>query len=239
MAYKADYPLGTVNIGNNLLSGPVPILIFKPGYSYSNNYNVVDYLTELWLQGNPWDGPCAALCEVNTVPPGQMDKTKFTTAREWTWKCRALGVDAHKLLPDNKYSVSAEGSCNLKASSCGEGQLYVKSRTVADPDCVRCPVHTFQPKSDHKETECYNQPTCGPAFSISKDNDDLRTQNRSCNACDTGTYQAERKHRLTECIAQPNCTVGQYITEDFKSARRVCKACPPGEYQNQEIHHKQ
>ena len=90
MAYETKYPLANLNVGDNNLTGSVPIRLAA---DVVLDIPIVKYLQELWLQGNPWDGPCAALCEVNVVPEGDMDDAKRATMQEWGQKCRAFGAD--------------------------------------------------------------------------------------------------------------------------------------------------
>lgn len=229
LAYFRNYPFTALNVGDNHLSGPLPTHMTIRDVTFK----LVDFFSELWLQGNDWNGgPCVALCGANTGP---MDDTKRTSSKIWANKCLE-DTDSHKDLLDSEYSIDELGRCTFKSPTCANANKYVASRSIVNSDCRRCPVHTFQPKSDHKETVCYNQPTCNPGQAISKDNDDLRAETRTCNACATNTYQSAEKHRLTECIAQPFCTPGQYITEDSKTARRVCTACPAGHFQELSNH---
>lgn len=255
--------LETLNVGDNLLTGPV-------------ERRFLEYFTELWLQGNPWDGPCAALCGVN-VGDGDLDSVKRATLKTWTEKCRVSveestwsgsgqfesdgesigsgwGYDADwrtnwkdpeqfGIEGDDSYAgdaqtesyfIDASQRCILKADTCSSGQLYVARRTVIDPDCKRCPANTFQRQTQHTETSCNPHPTCGIGERISVDDDDSRTENRTCFGCATHMYQSATDHRLTECIDQPTCGAGQKITgtDGTVDQRRICVPCPPGFYQN-------
>lgn len=243
------YSLSVLNLGDNLLTETLPDAIgshlpFTP-----------EHFTELWIQGNPWNGPCAALCGHTS---GTLGITKRATMKQWVEKCRVSVLEStssqlEKLVSQwfidageigsGLYSGPGDSSvvprttrdkCTRKPLTCGKAHSYTKRRTVIDPACTRCPLHTFQSKSEHTEYTCSSQPMCGPGESISPDNEDLRVESRICNACDIDTYQSETKHRLTECIAQPFCTTGQKITgsDDTVDSRRVCEACPLGFYQD-------
>lgn len=253
--------LETLRVGNNLLTGPI----------YRYLYEYLEYFTELWLQGNPWDGPCAALCGVNV---GDLDSVKRATAKTWTEKCRVsveestwsgsgqfesdgesigwvyrvYGEDWRTNWKDPEegrygnhglsYFIDASQRCIFKADTCSSGQLYVARQTVIDPDCKRCPVNTFQNQTQHNETSCYPHPTCGIGERISVDDDDSRTENRTCFGCATHMYQSATDHRLTECIDQPTCDAGQKITgtDGTVDQRRICVPCPPGFYQSKSNH---
>eukprot|EP00729_Bicosta_minor_P030429 gene30429-32374_t len=207
MGFYANSPLASLNLGDNLLSGPVPIHYRNDNYG---NYKLTDHFSELWLLGNNWDGgPCVALC--GGINAGSLDDAKRASTKIWAQKCLE-DTDSHKGLADSAYSVDELGRCSFKSQNCSKATYYVERRTIVDPDCKRCPVHTFQPSSSHTETECDVQPTCGAGQFISKDDDDLRTERRSCAACATNTYQSSDEHRLTECIDQPTCAAGQKIT---------------------------
>eukprot|EP00729_Bicosta_minor_P027388 gene27388-16775_t len=228
MGIYTRYPLTSLSLGDNLLSGPVPTYHTMHGKAWK----LTNYFSELWLLGNNWDGgPCVALC--GGINVGALDDAKRASSEIWANKCLE-DTDSHKGLNESTYSIDELGRCSFKSSNCTEATYYVERRTIVDPDCKRCPVNTFQPSSSHTETECANQPTCGAGQSISKDDDDLRTEPRSCAACATNTYQSSEEHRLTECIAQPTCGAGQKITgtDSTVDQRRICVPCPPGFYQN-------
>lgn len=236
LAYYRNYKLAALNIGNNLLSGPVPTHhTFEDGTYVGKTFKLTDRFSELWLVGNNWDGgPCVALC--GGINAGALDDAKRASVKIWANKCLE-DTDSHKDLVNSTYSVDELGRCSFK-SNCSKATYYVERRTIVDPDCKRCPVHTYQSNSSHTETECANQPTCGAGQSISKDDDDLRTERRSCAACATNTYQSSDEHRLTDCIDQPTCDAGQKITgtDGTVDQRRICVPCPPGFYQNKSSH---
>eukprot|EP00729_Bicosta_minor_P009098 gene9098-5932_t len=249
-AYKGCMPLVNLDVSDNLLSGPIRTHFTK--YKGETPTKLTSVFTNLWLLGNNWDdAPCVGLCgEFNT---GTMTDGKRALTKTWANKCMAR-TDLHDGLPASGEYVDEMGRCSFKSATCGRGNLYNPLRSILNPDCKRCPVHTYQPKSGHTETECYPQPSCDRGQFISKDKDDLRIAARTCTACPDNTYQSEQEHRLTGCInqptcstdpsgaksatcfAQPTCAVGQRISTDSASSRRACIACPAGQYQDQPNH---
>lgn len=94
MAIYTDYPFSMLNVGDNLFSGVAPY-----SYTFSDgSFRILtDHFTELWLQGNPWDGgPCVALCGANTGP---MDAAKRASSKKWAAKCLAEDADTYDDLP--------------------------------------------------------------------------------------------------------------------------------------------
>lgn len=221
-----------LNVGDNLLSGTMPSFYTLDGA----RYRLPDYFTELWLQGNPWDGgPCVALCGANTGP---MDAAKRASSKEWAGKCLAEDADTYDDLPATGFTVDALGRCTYKSAKCGEGQRYVTRRTVVDPDCTRCPINTYHddPDAGHEETECKPQITCNAGEKIVGDEQDLRTVKRECEPCTTGKYQSASNHRSTVCLDQTTCGAGQEIDADTTTARRKCTTCLAGKYQTATDH---
>lgn len=199
-------------------------------------WRLTDQFTELWLQGNPWDGgPCVALCGANTGP---MDAAKRASSKKWAAECLAEDADAYDNLPATGFTVDALGLCTYKSAKCGEGQRYVTRRTVVDPDCTRCPINTYRddPDAGHEETECTPQITCSAGEKIVGDEQDLRTVKRECEPCTTGKYQSASDHRSTVCLEQTTCGAGQEIDADTTTARRKCTTCLAGKYQTATDH---
>lgn len=221
-------PFGELNIADNNFSGPVPIDINRKIATFFQDGNAEPTFSGLWLLGNNWDGgPCASLC----TSIGPLSNAKIAESKLLATKC-LYDTSAQEGMPDSEYSIDRTGQCTLKTRTCIEGEFYVARRTAADPSCKRCPVSSYQFKSSHNETECQQQPECGPGQFISKDNDNLRIQSQNCSACGNDMYQPEQKHRLTECIAQPYCGAGQSMSADTTKERRQCSDCPAGRYQN-------
>eukprot|EP00729_Bicosta_minor_P005553 gene5553-11941_t len=242
MGMVSNFPLTSLNVGDNLLSGAMPTHFRAWGGSLRK---LTDKFTEIWLQGNDWDGgPCVALCGANA---GQMDDAKRKSSKTWAAKCLALkdnenddaDDDPYSNLPATAFTVDELGRCTYKSDTCGKGQLYITRRTVADPDCRRCPLDTYQPTSGHKETECLAQTKCNAGEKIVGDEQDLRNVKRECESCTTGKYQSASNHRSTVCLDQTTCGAGQVINTDSTTERRKCSTCSTGKYQNATNHQEE
>lgn len=239
------FRLSVLNVGNNKLSGPVPLEYEGPRSEFFFNltgvgslkivsYTLSEIFSDLWLLGNDWDGgPCAGFC-VNTGP---LDEAKRELSGVWAKKCFD-DTSSHEILLDNKYSINELGQCLPKSPTCGQGYSYVTDRKIVSPDCRRCPIETYQSKSGHKENMCNDQPKCNPGEKISGDDADLRNMRKTCVPCEPNTYQDESDHRRTFCHEQTTCSLGQEISDYSATARQRCSPCPRGGFQN-EVDHRE
>eukprot|EP00729_Bicosta_minor_P010500 gene10500-16350_t len=230
LAIYSDAPFSSLNLGENQLSGDLPIKHTMQG----KTYKLANKFAELWLLGNNWEGgPCAALCGANT---GKLDDVKRTTSKDYATKCLE-NTDSHVNLLESEYTIDELGRCSLKSPTCTAGYFFEPSRTIVEPDCKRCPLNTYQAQSDHTNPACVDQPTCGVGEKIVGVVSAVEA--RSCELCTSGKYQDVSDHRLATCSDQPKCNAGQKIDEPSTEQRRKCSACELGKFQDDAKHTRQ
>ena len=230
LAIYSDAPFSSLNLGENQLSGDLPIKHTMQG----KTYKLANKFAELWLLGNNWEGgPCAALCGANA---GKLDDVKRTTSKDYATKCLE-NTDSHVNLLESEYTIDELGRCSLKSPTCTAGYFFEPSRTIVEPDCKRCPLNTYQAQSDHTNPACVDQPTCGVGEKIVGVVSAVEA--RSCELCTSGKYQDVSDHRLATCSDQPKCNAGQKIDEPSTEQRRKCSACELGKFQDDAKHTRQ
>lgn len=239
MAIYTDAPFSMLNVGDNLFSGTMPSFHTLRG----TRHRLTDKFTELWLQGNPWDGgPCVALCGANTGP---MDAAKRASSKKWAAKCLAEDADAYDDLPATGFTVDALGRCTYKSAKCGGGQRYVTRRTVVDPDCTRCPINTYHDGvAGATDCKCRSNSQCGTAAGgdwcyIEGADDCPDSKYYEGSYWSVLACNQDAGHVETECKPQITCSAGEKIVgdeQDLRTVKRECEPCTTGKYQSASNH---
>ena len=132
---------------------------------------------------------------------------------------------------DNEYqnvgaSAAVLQTTCMEQTYCGVGQYALPDSKESRRICKECPAGKYQEKIKHRDTECLQQPTCGPGM-LYKGN--LYVPGR-CESCPANTYMTQKNHRETSCTAQSPCAAG----EAFKGEaieRGSCHPCPIDRFQ--------